>query len=271
MKFTVFGSTGFIGSNVTKSLAEKNVEVLTPERGEFISSKNLGHVIYCVGVTGDFRSRPFDTIRAHICLLVEILEKAEFESFVYLSSTRIYNRTGVGYEEAFLYADPSDASDLYNLSKMTGESICLSSGRSSVNIVRLSNVYGLDLQSENFLPSIIRDAISKKIIVFETDLLSEKDYVNVKDVVEVVPQIAISSKHKIYNVASGENVSNGDLANLLMEKIDCDMEVKPGAKQIVHPRIDIERVRKDFGFSPSSILMCLPGLIDEYRKELCDD
>ena len=36
---------------------------------------------------------PFDTIRAHVSVLSEVLEHAEFESLLYLSSTRVYGRS----------------------------------------------------------------------------------------------------------------------------------------------------------------------------------
>ncbi len=53
---------------------------------------DLGHAFYCIGLTADFRSRPFETIEAHCGLLKEVLSGSRFSSFVYLSSTRVYAR-----------------------------------------------------------------------------------------------------------------------------------------------------------------------------------
>ena len=89
MKFTILGANGFIGSNLVKFLKTKNCEIFTPNISE-ITSENLGHVIYCIGITSDFRERPFDTVNSHVSLLNDFLKNHNFESFLYLSSTRVY-------------------------------------------------------------------------------------------------------------------------------------------------------------------------------------
>jgi nucleoside-diphosphate-sugar epimerase len=266
-KFTVLGSTGFIGSNLANYLKKLGVDVFAPPRNCFSFERNLDHVVYCIGMTADFREKPYDTVRSHICLLLEILEKADFNSFVYLSSTRVYSRAATGYENTVLGTVPNDPEDLYNLSKMMGESICLSSKPHNVKIIRLSNVYGSDFKSKNFLFSIIRDAVDNKKIILKTSLASAKDYINIKDVVEIIPKITVAGKHKIYNVASGQNISHGEIVDYLRKKTGCLVEVDPDAKQVIFPRIDINRVRKEFGFSPSSLFSNLSALTASYMKE----
>ena len=267
MKFTVFGSTGFIGSNLVQFLRKLKVDVFAPARDDFSFADNLGHVIYCIGMTADFREKPFETLRSHVCLLLDILERVAFDSFVYLSSTRVYSRAAASHEDTVLGAVPYDPEDLYNLSKMMGESICLSSRLRNVKIIRLSNVYGSDFQSKNFLFSIIRDAVNNKKITLKTNPASEKDYINIKDVVGIIPKIAVAGKHKIYNVASGQNISHGEIVDFLRKKTGCLVEVEPNAKQVIFPRIDINRVRKEFGLSPSSLFSHLPALTASYLKE----
>ena len=92
MKFTIFGSRGFIGSNLLQKLKHSNVECYTPDiHNNEILKENLGHVIYAIGLTADFRERQFDTVEAHVCLLHDLLKNATFDSFLYLSSTRVYS------------------------------------------------------------------------------------------------------------------------------------------------------------------------------------
>ena len=74
--FTVLGACGFIGSHLAERLREANVKPSCPSRDEDLSGKNLGKVIFCIGLTGDFRARPFDTVTAHVCRLVEILQQS---------------------------------------------------------------------------------------------------------------------------------------------------------------------------------------------------
>ena len=63
---TILGSSGFVGSNLKNKLVSVGINTYTPHRSEELSGKNLGHVIYCIGLTADFRTKPFETIEAHV-------------------------------------------------------------------------------------------------------------------------------------------------------------------------------------------------------------
>src|SRR6267378_3887747 len=139
---TVLGASGFIGSHLVKRLRELNIECLAPGREEQLPGRNLGEVIYCIGLTADFRSRPFDTVDAHVCKLLSVLRDCEFDSLLYLSSTRLYEgHSQTAREEDSLKFGPTNPSDLFGLSKALGESLSLACGK-KVRVVRPSNVYG---------------------------------------------------------------------------------------------------------------------------------
>ena len=75
MKFTILGSTGFIGSSITNYLKSQAIECDTLDlRTDKINEKSLGHVLYAIGI-GDFIKRPFDAVTAHVCELQKILTK----------------------------------------------------------------------------------------------------------------------------------------------------------------------------------------------------
>ena len=104
---TVLGATGFIGRNLVKKLNEDGKTIYIPGRNEIIKDKFLGDVIYAIGLTADFRERPYDTIIAHVCKLIEIMQNNTFKSLTYLSSTRVYNgKNGEVFEEEELYVSP---------------------------------------------------------------------------------------------------------------------------------------------------------------------
>ena len=44
--FTIFGHTGFLGSNLAKYL--KKYKIFLPPKKKFIFKKNLGNIIYCI-------------------------------------------------------------------------------------------------------------------------------------------------------------------------------------------------------------------------------
>lgn len=264
--FTVLGGSGFVGSNLVRWLRARKLSCWSPARGEALFGSPLGHVIYCIGLTADFRERPFDTVRAHVCALPEMLERGDFESFLYLSSTRVYSAASAGAEHASLVVDPVHPDDFYNISKIMGESLCLSSKRSGVRVARLSNVYGRDFASNNFLTSILRDAISKNRVVLRTSMESQKDYISVQDVISLLPRIAVHGSQQIYNVASGVNTSNRAIVDKLQQLIGCSVEIAADAPTIRFPGISIDRARAEFGFRPSHLLDALDGLVDDYRR-----
>lgn len=258
MKFTVLGATGYIGRNLVQHLRQLGHECFAPARDDAsIFHQPLGHVIYCIGLTADFRSRPFDTARAHVSVLTEVLDKCQFDSLLYLSSTRIYGNSDTATEDTKLCADPKNPSDLYNLTKMTGEALCFATKRPSVRVARLSNVYGDDMDSDNFLVSVIRDAVEKKHVIVNTSPQSEKDYVYIADVVDLLSKIAINGKCQLYNVASGINTTNRELLEHVHALTECELTFAAGAPVISFPEISIERIASEFYFSPQPLKNCL--------------
>src|SRR5450755_3343526 len=126
---TVLGASGFVGSYVVACLQRSGLEYQAVARGQQQPGGNLGHIIYCIGVTADFRQRPYDTVEAHVCMLLDLVRQASFESILYLSSTRLYmGSSGVAHEDEDITVNPLQFEDIYNISKAMGESIVLSLG-----------------------------------------------------------------------------------------------------------------------------------------------
>jgi nucleoside-diphosphate-sugar epimerase len=274
MRFTILGSTGFIGSRVAALATAGGHEVVRPARDESLDGRELGHVIYAIGVTADFRRRPHDTVTAHVTKLQEVLTRASFESLVYLSSTRVYSRCALGSESgdgppAVSEDTPipvlsSDFNDLYNLSKLMGESLALTAGP-RVRVARLSNVVGADFHSDNFLMSILRDSLLLGRVELKTALESAKDYISVEDVARTVLRLGVEGRQPIYNVAAGFNTTHREIQRQLAECTGAAITVKDGSPVIRFPVIDISRLRSDLGFTPGPLNEILPALVHEFR------
>ncbi|MEI8382761.1 MAG: NAD(P)-dependent oxidoreductase [Planctomycetota bacterium] len=274
MKFTVLGSTGFIGSHVAALARSQGHDVYCPVRGESLDHQNLGHVIYAIGITADFRQRPHETITAHVTKLQEVLTQSTFESLVYLSSTRVYARCSGNGRPVGLHAVnestpvpvvSSDFSDLYNLSKLMGESIALSHAP-RVRVARLSNVVGPDFTSDNFLTSVLRDCVQKGRVLLRSSLASVKDYVSVKDVAEILLRIGTDGRSPIYNVASGCQTTNAEIITELTRLTGAEISVTPEAPTLGFPPIDISLLSAEFGFAPRCMEEILPDLVAQSWK-----
>lgn len=266
MKFSVFGSNGFIGSNIINSLISQKIEYeILKLDDEKIFERPLGHVIYSIGITADFRERPFDTVESHVCLLHKILKKCKFDSFLYLSSTRVYSNSVSTNEDTNLSVNPNKFEELYNISKIMGESLCLASVNPNVRIVRLSNVVGNYLNTNSFLSSLIHDALIEKKILLHTTSESEKDYVHIDDVVQILQKISLHGKQKIYNVANGKNTKVKEITDEIKRITGCDVIFASNAKETSFPKIDIKRIRDEFNFNPSDFLIKLYDLISSHN------
>ena len=80
-RFTVLGSSGFVGAHLVRHLRSRGDEVLRPGRDAVVNG-DLGHVVYAIGLTADFRTQPYATIEAHVSRLARLLERARFESLM---------------------------------------------------------------------------------------------------------------------------------------------------------------------------------------------
>ena len=267
MNFTILGATGFIGRHLLAHLTQQGHEVWAPAKGEpEIFSRPLGHVFYCIGLTADFRQKPYDTVRAHVGVLADVLQHGSFESLVYLSSTRVYARNHIANEQSQIVVDPNDPSDLYNLSKLAGESLCHSCGRAGVKVVRLSNIVGADLQSGNFIFELIRESMSG-CMTLQSHPGSSKDYLWIDDAVGLLETIAIAGKHSVYNVASGVNLRHRDLAECLARLTGAGVHYEPDAPLLEFPRIDTQRIVDEFSFAPQPVVDHLPRLISLFADD----
>jgi nucleoside-diphosphate-sugar epimerase len=268
MKYTILGGSGFIGRHLSEYLTHKNVELHVPRREDpdwfekLLDSENLGTVFYCVGLTADFRRYPLETVDAHVCMLNKIFKHARMEQLIYLSSTRVYEGAKCTDESSVVNVQSDLPSHLYNLSKLMGESICFNSNR-KIKIVRLSNVYGPQMESENFISAIVREAATRGKVKFQTSGNSSKDFVSITDVVRYIVQLAIHSNDLIYNLASGKNTTNTEIAHAL-KLAGIDVEFEEDATQWCMPEINVNKLQAEFGKPQYSLINDLPELINSY-------
>ncbi|WP_201001304.1 NAD-dependent epimerase/dehydratase family protein [Paenibacillus glycanilyticus] len=259
---TVIGAGGFIGSHLTARLRTIGFDVFCPEKGSpSVFGRPLGHVFYCAGITSDFRSRPYDVVEAHAGFISRLLQAADFRSLLYLSTTRLYHRAESTREEADLSVNSNQREDIYALSKLLGESVCLCSGRSNIRVARLSNVVGDDFGSGNFIYSVMKDILDHGSVTLLSTMDSEKDYIRVEDAVEALIQIALKGKQFIYNVASGVNLTNQQLFDAWTEVRSFELNLSPSAVRLAFKPIEITRMRDEFDFRPAPCLTAIQQLL----------
>jgi nucleoside-diphosphate-sugar epimerase len=269
VKFTVFGASGFIGSHLVRYLSSMGHEVQIPDRQMAdLTGRQLGHVIYAIGLTGDFRTRPYDTVEAHVFLLSQLLQHCKFSSFLYLSTTRIYANAGAELptsEESPIWVT-SSADALYDLSKLLGESLCLGLPNANVRVARLANVFGKGMNRSTFLGSILEVIKKGSQLTIHESRNSCKDYVSIEDVVQIIELIAIRGESRLYNIASGAVTTHAALLDKLCEIAGVDARYSSEAPTRRFPAIDISRSEAEFQFKPKKLIDNLHSLIDDTCK-----
>jgi nucleoside-diphosphate-sugar epimerase len=268
MRYTVLGSSGFIGRHLVMHLRSLGHDVLTPDRNETsLSGQDLGHVIYTIGLTGNFRQKPGETIDAHVTKLQQMMKDASFKSWLYLSSTRVYGGLAedkTAKEESRLSVMPG-LDGLYDLSKLLGEAFCMAQENPAIRAVRLSNVYGAEQSAHTFLGAVLQDLVKKGHVEIGEDPQSAKDYISIDDVVTMLPQIAEKGGHRIYNLARGKNTSHAEIADILT-KSGYNVSFRKCCSKRVFPRVDVSRLTDEFDYAPRDLSDDLPLLMKAFEN-----
>lgn len=273
LTFTILGAAGFVGRALSVALQAQGHIVHPVTRSALpallANRGSAGHVIDCIGLTADFRTRPYDTAEAHVGITARALAGLRFDSFLFLSSTRVYARAHDTREDAALPLLPHDPSDLYNLTKLTGEALCLADKRSGVRVARLSNIYGRAMGTDSFLGQVLAEGAATGGVVFRQSAASAKDYVSLAQLRRVLPRMAMSGRQRLYNVAAGCNTSHGAIAAALTHRFGWRCMFLPDAPTVAFPPIDTGRLTEEFGPALSDLSADLPTLLPTTAEVLC--
>lgn len=271
-RFTILGAGGTIGGALVTALLAQGQDVLAVTRTMLTdlmtAAEPMGHVIDCVGLTGDFRARPLDTAHAHVGVTAACLGALRCDSFLFLSSTRVYARAAATQEDTALPCVPADPSDLYNLTKLAGEALCLADPRPTVRVVRLSNVYGAEAP-DTFLGQVLAEGRTSGAVRFRQAPDSAKDYIALDTVVAMLPEIARRGGQRLYNLAAGRNTSHQAIAATLRDAVGWDTRFAPDAPTSRFPPIDTTRLRAEFAPPLSTLLDDLPRLAAPGQEVEC--
>ncbi len=272
---TVIGASGFIGGHVMRRLQRDGWDCRSSSRADpYVLKRPLGHVFYCAGLTADYAQRPHDTVQAHVGALNALLAGAQFDSLVYLSSTRLYDsQPGLAVDEdSALLLNPAQPRHVYDLSKAMGEALCRHACQGRARIARLGCVYAHDPADPSFLADLLRrvaplgppEAAGQApapTIDIDTSARASRDYVHIDDVVQALLLIATRGTQAAYNVASGQNISNAQLFERLGQLRHCRLRALRCERLPCAAPVSIARMRSELAWQPTPVLDKLAELL----------
>lgn len=135
-------------------------------------------------------------------------------------------------EERNCIPDPLDANNAYSIAKRAAENMCAIYAKESnlhIVIARCFAFVGEDLPLDAHfaIGNFLRDALSGSKIIVKGDGSPVRTYLDQRDLSQWLLKLLVSGKSgNAYNVGSDEQITIGDLANLIRDMVDPNLEVE---------------------------------------------
>ena len=155
--------------------------------------------------------------------LLEATKNTKIKKFIQISTDEVYGSIEAG---SFIETDSLSPSSPYSASKASADLLCNAYFKTynvPVIIIRSVNNFGPYQYPEKVIPLFITNLLEKKKIPIYGDGQNIRDWIYVLDNIRAIDFILFKGKiGEIYNVSSGNEISNLDLANLILKKLNLD-------------------------------------------------
>jgi nucleoside-diphosphate-sugar epimerase len=237
MKVLITGSSGFIGTHLTKKMKKEGFKVVTFDIKENKSndvrnfktllekSKGCDVIVHLAALCIDSESleKPYEYFSTNVLGTLNALEVArriKVKKFLFASSAGIGKRTP------------------YSLSKLLGEELCMFYNKHynvPTYILRIYNVYGPG-NEKGVIYNFVKRALKNKPIIINFDGKQERDFIHVDDVVKSII-LLLRKKYKpgIYEIGTGKSIKIIDLAKLIISLTDSKSKIvfrKPNIEEV---------------------------------------
>jgi UDP-glucose 4-epimerase len=288
-KVLITGGAGFIGSNLVEKFLDENYKVIVLDNFSTGKIENLQehenleihegdicdevlleklieqvqvivHLAAMVSIPETIE-RPEESFKVNVKATRNIFElavKNEIEKVIFATSAAVYgdnNNLPLKEDEIPNPISPYGEHKLKN----ENDAMELSNDKTTFIGFRFQNVYGPKQSLKGayaaVIPIFIDKALSKKTITVFGDGKQIRDFVYVKDVVEIILSSIKSDEIKsdIFNVGRGEPKTLIDLIDSISEILDSKLEVEfqaPRVGDVKESFADIERLKVILNYSP---------------------
>lgn len=304
MKALVTGGSGFIGSNVSKMLLSKGVEVVVFDnlssgnydnirelnvnfiKGDILDKdaikeacKGVDVVFHLAASVGRQRSIDHPQLDSEINLIgtINVLEGMRangVKKIVYSSSAAIF---GELQSPEIDENHPQNADSPYGVSKLAAEKMILSYSEIydiTAVCLRYFNIYGVNQRYDlygNVIPIFAHRLFAGEPLLIYGDGTQTRDFVNVYDVARANVMAGLEyGKTEVFNLGSGESITINKLAQMMQEisGIDNGINYLPERKaDVKHCKANANKVAEKMQFKTVvSLEKGLAEYIDWYKN-----
>jgi len=217
-------------------------------------------------------SDPFSFAKTNVLGTLSLLQaskiswNSDFKNklFYHVSTDEVYGT--LGKEGLFTENTPYDPHSPYSASKASSDHFVRAfydTYKLPIVLSNCSNNYGPNQYPEKLIPLFINNIINNNSIPIYGDGKNIRDWLYVKDHISAIDLIFHNSKiGKTYNIGGNNEISNNEIAKILIKKIDKKLGRKHGESikliqyvddRLGHDRryaIDSSKIKKELGWEP---------------------
>ena len=260
-KVVILGNSGFIGALLEKDLRKKGeiqvdgynsaaLDLSLKESSEKLAEILDEETLLFVFARSRNKQNKIDTFHHNILIdqnIARCLEKNPVKKCLYFSSISVYGETAT--DRKIVENTPVDPSNLYGISKFTGEKILQFVAQKAMFpllILRCCKVYGPgNPDTISYGPDQFVNTISKENkVAFFGHGEEERDYLFIRDIIVIIKRLAFSEVAGTLNLASGKSFSFKEIASLLRKVTNRDFSeiTKSRVKPVIHQGFVIEKL-----------------------------
>ena len=206
---------------------------------------------------------------------INVLEVARtygnVKAIVVSSSDKAY---GTGDRLPYLEDDKLNGKGTYEASKSCTDLIARAYATNydvPVVVTRCSNLYGVgDMNFTRVIPNNIKKVLDgERPVIWKGSEKSTREFLYIDDAVDAYVSLVKNidkTKGNAYNIGSGEEVTIGELLELLLSKMDTDLTidyVEKDIPEITHQYLDSNKIKNDIGWEAQ---ICLSDGLEETIK-----
>ena len=206
-------------------------------------------------------------------VLLENCRRHGIEKFVQISTDEVYGSIAEGsWDEDF----PLMPNSPYSASKASADLIVRAYQKTfgvNTNVTRCSNNYGPYQYPEKIIPLFITNLIQKKKLPMYGTGSNIREWIHVEDHCRGIELVISDGKSgEIYNIGSGNEMTNLELARLILKEMDEDESridfVDDRQGHDFRYSVSSERISRELGFAPQiNFSKGLRSTIEFYKNE----